>query len=208
MPVILTTLKDATRAQHQRLERRSPLLDPQLTLDRYRETLTAFLAYYRPLEARLAAVPDWDDVELDLAARWKTPLLERDLGMFGVTAADREALPDCGALPAVSGCAHALGCLYVLEGATLGGQVVMRRLAERLPVTRAHGGAFLAGYGEHTGPMWSRFRDAVEEYVARHAAAASVVAPMVAAARATFDTLDRWLECSLAPRAPRPVVPR
>jgi heme oxygenase len=196
--VILARLKAATHARHQLLERRSPLLDPALTLGRYRETLAALHAYYRPLEARLAALPDWGDVELDLAVRWKTPLLARDLDALGLGAAERDARPACAVLPSVRDCAHGLGCLYVLEGATLGGRVVMRRLAERLPVTPVHCGAFLSGYGEQTGPMWARFGAVVTDFAARHAGVRGVETSIVAAARTAFSTLTRWMEHSLA----------
>ena len=47
-----------------------------------------------------------------------------------------------------------LGALYVLEGATLGGQVLRREMAQRLGVNADNGGAFLDVYGAETGRRW------------------------------------------------------
>jgi heme oxygenase len=51
----------------------------------------------------------------------------------------------------------AVGCLYVLEGATLGGQFISRHLAT-LGIGPANGGLFFHGYGAKTGEMWKSFQ--------------------------------------------------
>ena len=192
--MILDRLRDATRDLHERVERRLPVLDPALTLGRYRDTLVALHAVYRPLERRLAAVPGLDAVHgLDLAARWKTPLLARDLRALGMPGTARATLPDAD-VPAIRDAPSALGALYVLEGATLGGQPITRHLVRTLPVTPAHGCAFFASYGGRVGAMWRAYREAAAAYVARHDgpdADDAVVRPMLDAARDTFAAFDR-----------------
>ncbi len=64
------------------------------------------------------------------------------------------ALPRCSRILSLPDLAQALGCLYVLEGATLGGQVLSRRSAEPFGFTRAHGCAFFHRYGDQVGPLW------------------------------------------------------
>ena len=44
----------------------------------------------------------------------------------------------------------AFGCLYVMEGATLGGQVIGRHVRQTLGVTPETGGRFHAAYGDRT----------------------------------------------------------
>ena len=82
-----------------------------------------------------------------------------------------------------------LGCLYVIEGATLGGQVITRHLEKNLGITPESGGAFFAGYGAETGARW-------KEFCALLTAAAERVSgedEIVASANDTFATLGRWL---------------
>jgi hypothetical protein len=92
--------------------------------------------------------------------------LKIDLGSIGRRrdwlAADLRALAT--ALPApqslgfelpTSG--HGFGCLYVLEGSALGGQVVSKRVKEALGLGPATGGAYFHGLGRQTASHWSDF---------------------------------------------------
>lgn len=188
--MILDTLRRDTRPHHDRAEQALAILDPGLTRAHYAALLAAMHAFYVPLEARLARVPG---LPLDLAPRLKAPLLARDLAALGVPAIP--AAP-AEALPALPDAHAALGCLYVLEGATLGGQVIGRHLARALDVHPANGGAFFASYGAEVGPMWKAFRAALAGFVERDGemVRAAGDARVVAAAMATFDALTAWLE--------------
>ena len=57
--MILELLKARTRAHHERAEAALPLMDDGLTLERYRDTLAAFLGVYLPMEERLGALHAW-----------------------------------------------------------------------------------------------------------------------------------------------------
>lgn len=153
----LVHLRVQTRELHQGAE---SLLDlPTLrTLERYRSLLSILLGFHRPLEQRLARL-DLGAVGVNLHERLKTPLLERDLRCFSV---DLASVPVCGDLPVLLALPEALGCLYVLEGATLGGQIISRHLRETMNVVPDGGGAFFASDGRDVGPMWRAFRDALE----------------------------------------------
>jgi heme oxygenase len=65
--------------------------------------------------------------------------------------------PIAPAFPAPRSAAEALGMLYVLEGSTLGGRMILRALAER----GVHDPAlqFLDPYGTDTGARWRAFLD-------------------------------------------------
>lgn len=52
--------------------------------------------------------------------------------------------------------AEALGALYVLEGATLGGQVIIKRLKKNEPFSTLPL-AYYNVYADHTGVMWTQF---------------------------------------------------
>lgn len=186
--MILAALKVHTREQHERVEAALPLLRPDLTGAQYRRLLERFWGYYHPVEARLAALRGWGAWGIDPAERAKLPLLERDLRALGLAQSALDGLPRCAALPALAALPQALGCMYVLEGATLGGAVIARHLRPRW--TPEHGAAFFASYGPEVGTRWKRFGAALTAYAA---ARPDDEAAILHAAHATFATLGSWL---------------
>jgi len=52
-----------------------------------------------------------------------------------------------------------VGTLYVVEGSTLGGQLIAKHLAKNLGITPETGGRFFGGYGENTVNFWTDFLD-------------------------------------------------
>jgi heme oxygenase len=191
-PTIRELLKHGTQAHHARAEASLPLMDEGLTVERYRRMLARLLGFHAPLEQRLAGA-DWRRIGLDPARRRKSPLLVADLRALTLTDAQIAALPRCEDLPEARGLSSALGCLYVLEGATLGGQLVRRHVAARLGLGPQNGCAFFAAYGDAVGPMWREYQQRLATLVDGGEAAADEV---VDAARQTFDALTRWLDAS------------
>ena len=183
----LTRLRAETRPRHDAIEAALELTSSALTLGTYRQTLTRFYGFYGPLEAGLWAVGGWVERGLDLTERRKTPLLEADLRALGV--ANPQDLPVCTDLPPHDTVAATFGCLYVLEGATLGGQVISPVLRKRLGVTPDTGGRFFDGYGDRTGPMWQAFRAALVAF----AVTSGDQDEIVSAAKDTFSKLHRWM---------------
>lgn len=187
--MIMKHLKQATSARHAALEGRLPLLDPALSRADYRSLLNRFLGYYAPLEERLQALPHWNDLDFNYAQRTKAPCLARDLIALGTTPDELARVARCPYMPPVTSVARLLGCLYVIEGATLGGQIITRRLHASLRLTPASGAAFLNGYGVHTGERWKAFC-AMATTVAQRTGRDEDI---LASANLTFDTLDQWL---------------
>ncbi len=74
-----------------------------------------------------------------------------------------EALSSFSELPALMEPVEALGALYVLEGSSLGRQVMLSKLAERLDIRPDWAGHFFSGYGKQTGAMWQAFVAALNE---------------------------------------------
>jgi heme oxygenase len=129
----------------------------------YGAWLGRFYGLYEPLERRLADFPEWEAFGIPVAAPSHSALLARDIMTLG---ADPGAIPRAAAamLPQLSSFGHALGALYVLEGATLGGRIILRDLQVRIgdPVDRAS--RFFGGRGEAAGPMWRCFRTALDGF--------------------------------------------
>jgi heme oxygenase len=83
-----------------------------------------------------------------------------------------------------SGPAGALGCLYVVEGATLGGRVLVHWVRQRLGYDAGCGARSLVPYGAWTVARWRAFGAVVEAWVRR---APEDLELMVDAAAATFE---------------------
>ena len=184
-------LRTATQLAHARVEASLPLMSPSLTTGIYVRVLEAFHGFYGPLEPQLQPAAAEHGAAIALGERGKVGLLVADLTALGKSDAEVDALPLCADLPRVTSASHAIGVLYVLEGATLGGRVILRHLGAALGVDASRGAAFFGGYGDRTGAMWTRFSDHVES--------ASAIDSSVAlgAAIETFTTLTVWLDATL-----------
>jgi len=188
-PPLLQTLKSETRPHHERAERVVRLMEPGLTPAGYRRHLEALYGLYLPLEGALAARLSGLFPELRLPERWKLPLLETDLRALGHDEASLARLPRLPSPPPLPGVPEALGALYVLEGATLGGQLLLRHLTRHFEGVPVGGFAFFRAYGETVGPMWKAFGEALPRACPDPALAPRVVR----GAQDTFEAFEAWL---------------
>ncbi len=188
-------LRHGTRDLHDRIEanpRFGRLMSPGLSLAEYRGLLARLYGHHGPAEAALAAAAHRLPAALEMPRRLRrTPLLAADLRALGLSAQAIAALPTCGpgAYP-IRTAEQAWGTLYVLEGATLGGQVIARHLAATLGLGPATGAAAVVPHGEATGALWRGFRQLLDETAQQAPLDPEAV---VAAARHAFATLDSWV---------------
>ncbi len=188
LPALLSTLRDGTSSLHTRTEAAFVLSAPSVTRAEYTGVLSHLFAFYHAAESALAPwASTLSPYGLALAERRKAPLLARDLRALGGSPV-APAVPPLD-LPSAS---HALGALYVTEGATLGGQLLRRRLGPSLGLTPSHGLAFLTAYGPAVGPMWKAFGAALERFDAALPSPerAGAHAHALDAARRTFETFE------------------
>ncbi|WP_434570265.1 biliverdin-producing heme oxygenase [Pseudomonas sp. Z3-8] len=188
-PSLIQALRTETAELHVALEKRLPFFSERLDLDLYRRLMAAYYGFYQPLEQRLqvlALIPSG----LDQSLRIKLPVLRADLTALGMDAAAIEALPVCQQLPQIDSRAAALGVSYVLEGATLGGQILRRRVAEQLGLDASSGAAFLNVYGELTGCRWKDFL----QYLDDRNLGEPQTLEVTRAAKATFTHFEHWLD--------------
>lgn len=177
-------LKQRTRATHEQVESDLDLLDPSLTPARLCAVLVRFHAFW---DAAEQALDGWAPAstlagELDWPRRRRAATLLADVIALGGHP-DRGDRPSPVAVPPND--ADALGWLYVSEGSTLGGSVIARRLAPlRLLVSS------FTPYAEGPGPMWRRYHEVLDAWVADDEIRAHAVA--TAAAR-SFDALAEWI---------------
>ncbi|NCC31043.1 MAG: hypothetical protein EOM24_03350 [Chloroflexia bacterium] len=184
--MILQRLKHETQSYHDQMEVIVDLPARLRSREAYCAVLVRFYGFYAPVEAALDRLDGLAHVLPDITVRRKTPLIACDLAALGRSTHD---LPWCAELPALPDVAHALGCLYVLEGATLGGQLIARQLAAGPGVTSDRGGAFFHSYGKETGSMWRSFGAGLAEYANTPEREATIIG----AAQQTFRALEHWL---------------
>jgi heme oxygenase len=182
------TLRSATWPSHQRLEKRLEIKRRFSDLNAYRAHLERMWGFCAPLEQQLDQLIVAEALE-DYESRRKLPLITQDLVSIGASSISVESLPQCAAVPQCADTASAFGCLYVLEGATLGGRTLLPLAQSLLGVTAQSGARFLASYGQEVTVKWHRFGAALNAWcctLERETSAA-------AAAVATFNGLEGWL---------------
>jgi heme oxygenase len=189
IPLVLQELREVTGDKHRALERRLPFNLPVLDRVLYRRLIEAYYGFYAGLEQQL---DELGALDADNGAdRHKIPALTRDLRALGLSSSMIAGLARCQELPPINNRSQLLGVMYVIEGATLGGQVLRRIVSEKLSIDADNGGAFLDVYDGATGPLWKAFLgmlsqvvDPVERALVTHSALA------------TFSCFERWLERS------------
>jgi heme oxygenase len=147
--------------------------------------LLRFLGFHLVWENDLQEFPT---LACELKTRSRIRHLRDDLRTIGLTDAEISCVPLCGDAHRVTlDEARALGAFYVLEGSTLGGQLITKHLsgAGWLP---AEGLSYFNPYGSRTGVMWRSFRRWLEIQAEHHAAN-----DIVSGARGTFVVLQKWL---------------
>jgi heme oxygenase len=192
--MLLDSLRETTRPHHRAIEQNrllAAVLRPELTRDLYVQVLAKFYGFLRPLEELLRRSSTDAGSAALLKHHVKTALLERDLAQLGIDPEAQRSLPLCDQLPASDRPAARMGILYVIEGSTLGGQVIAGAVKGSLGIDAGSGCAFFTGYGSRTRAMWKDTCRVLEEF---GQGAQAEQAEILAAAADTFYRLDRWFQ--------------
>jgi heme oxygenase (biliverdin-IX-beta and delta-forming) len=190
LPSIMEQLKGETKQAHQTLEKTLDIENRLLTAESYRQLLELFYGFYQPSAAQLAAFAGQFEFWLpDLPQRVPLRLakLKIDLEMLGTADSLHFSL---AVLDSKSTLAEHMGGLYVLEGSTLGGQLISRMIRGNLGYSPEAGCAFFAGYGAQTGSMWKTFCLSLEAYGAKHPDQRRLI---ISGAKSTFKRFGEWI---------------
>ena len=168
------SLREATREAHEEMERSLNLFHPDFTVEDYQQLLCqwyGFHAAWEPASASLFGEPMADFLQV----RRKLALLADDLGMIA---------PSSPAPIMWTDRSDALGTLYVVEGSTLGGQLITRKLLDRYGVSSV----FFASYGPDIGRRWQETKQLLDQPPFE-----VDDARVIEGARRTFEFLQTWL---------------
>jgi len=188
VPSLSAQLRAQTAPMHREVEIKLGLPGAIGNRDEYVVWLARFFGLYEPLESSLADFCYWNDLGLELHARNHCSCLVADLAALDAKPHD---LPraDRGVLPELPSFAHALGALYVLEGATLGGRVILRDLEARMGAAISGATRFFGGRGDAVELMWTTFRSAVDGFGQERP---ELRADVVSGAERTFGSIEVW----------------
>jgi heme oxygenase len=182
---IFNLLRKGTADIHHLIEQRVPVFREGFNREDYAQLVEQFFGFWAPVEERLSQLTTLQDPDLALHSRFKCSLLREDLHILG---RDPATVRYCEKLPALDTFLQGLGCLYVLEGSTLGSQIISPRLAEKLQLREGSGASFFNAYGESVGLRWMEFKRFVSAWVKPENADS-----VVDAARQTFLCFYEWL---------------
>ncbi|MCC5834767.1 MAG: biliverdin-producing heme oxygenase [Opitutales bacterium] len=189
-PTLLEQLRTKTKAQHDALESSTllkGLLEESLQLELYADILKRYFSLLIRFEEQVAGHPGWEFLNRDFESCLKSPILLQDLDYLGVEPEQRmhpvtsELRFDCSGVP------EFMGTLYVIEGSSLGGRVISRKLEQHLGLTARAGAAYFNGYGDRTFSNWRDFCQQLELY----GDSIDDPLPIVAAANHAFSTFKQ-----------------
>lgn len=193
-PDIMQRLRERTAAIHaatEGLPLMRNLLADDASISEYCRYLRTVHGVYLTIEPPLYAAVS-PPLLSRLGIRPKLPALQRDLERLG----SKIALPASGSprrlQSAIAGEPGALGGLYVLEGATLGGQVIARRLRQHWADRPGLSFDFLEHRAAGPGNDWTRFRRTLTAWAGTNADSGRDAA-VIDGALTVFEAMHRAL---------------
>ncbi len=187
--MLLDKIKQQTAQNHAAMENSilmKPIINRELSLDSYKKILTKFYGFFQPLENSINRFSDIPNYLPDLETRRKSLAIKEDLHRLGY----KNEIDICTDLPEITTLSQALGCLYVMEGSTLGGRMISKIIKESLLLDKDSGVSFFSGYGEETGKKWKLFCQALTVF----STAAKDDNTIINAANETFIKIKNWVE--------------
>lgn len=186
---ILSKLRTHTSTLHSALEQTplsAALLDEQVSQENY----IAYLQKMREIVAFYEnnVFPSLSNTLPDVNKREKLRLIDKDLAYLSVPSADIMSFES--SVSQNPSTAYALGCMYVMEGSTLGGKVILKHISETLGIVADQGGSYFAGYGDKTGYYWKTFLHILQEYSTKH----NTDDEIITGAKDTFTSIKYYFE--------------
>lgn len=191
---ILQEVKSFTQENHENLERNALLRYLGLSsLDyaTYLKIIKRFYGFFSPLEDIIKVNAEVSGYLPDFPTRRKASLLKADIESISEITGAKTDIKICNDLPEINNTSKAFGCIYVMEGSTLGGQLIYRNLEKFLQLSSERGASFFYGYGPETGARWKTFKQGLLGFSESSKANKMET---VNAAKETFEKLDNWFK--------------
>lgn len=180
-------LKTNTETNHQQLEKQLVTrMKAVRSKEKYTDLLQLFYTYFGGLEEEIDQYIN-PAYLADYAKRRKTDALVKDIVDLGGVLQSKASGVD---LPQLKNHLQAFGALYVIEGSTLGGQIISKMMAKQLDLQGDIGLTFFKGYGDNSVPMWNVFKQALNAQTQTQ----EDVSTVTATANETFLKFKKWID--------------
>ncbi len=190
---VMSLLRTETDSVHRRLERTHcfvRLFESDYSFQEYQDLIVKFYGFFSALEPLIFGNLSQAHQAV-LGDRKKTALLVKDLALMGLTEMQDVVIPQCKKLPQLTSFARKMGALYVLEGSTLGGRVISKRLKEHFGGIIFEKLNYYQCYGDDLMVNWKSF----QEFMAKQFDGNEFeIQEAISAAIDTFNCLEHWLE--------------
>lgn len=187
VPMALTALRQGTADLHRAVERQVPLMSKRFNRVQYIAWLQLMHPFYSAVDGIVLHEDKAGSIEWAYLPR--APLIEQDLAWLNAHPKDNGLqlpLELCG----LGSTYHRLGILYVVEGSSLGGQILHKALTRTTGVTAHHGARFLTPHGPDPRPRWASFINCLRPYDDHPDA----IATMVVGAQSIFAAMLEWIQ--------------
>jgi len=167
-PAFLDKLRAATTQSHTNLEALPvslSIMNPAVTNAQYALYLGLMYDVVKDAEENIFPIAKSDISNLDVHP--KAQFIEADLATLGTAKQNANFLPLSSKNQNITP-AFALGVMYVIEGSSLGGRVILKNINSTLGHDAESGATYFAGYGGQTGSHWKAFLGALIQYEAIH----------------------------------------
>ena len=200
---IMQELKSRTKESHDRIEALAyshKIMGGTITLTEYQELILKNYWFHAIAENALdKALSPEAKVELDFENRRKLSYLWQDLEELGL-----KELAQYPRLPKfeLEGATAALGAMYVMEGATLGGAIIRRELNKNKSICQASSMNYYTCYGTNIGPYWKQFMG----YMADNITTEGDCEAAASQAISTFELFEQILKWPVREMHPKAVT--
>ena len=155
--MFIQNLRTSTADCHKQLELNSlslALLSDNVNENIYCRYLTRLYSFVKGFEQFV--YPVLSQHFLNISDRKKAAFIEEDLKANHITIDKNTILEEAFFKDTYPDVYLAAGALYVLEGSTLGGQIIIKHLQKTMPAGFKNA-AYFSGYQQKTGSMWKEF---------------------------------------------------
>lgn len=182
-------LREKTALYHTKLEETElskAILKDDLSKEEYIDYLKAMYAFEKPFEA--VYFPLLADYFSDIDKRKRAELIEKDIQVLGGSVADLEletfntsdiTLPE------------AIGAMYVMQGSSLGGRVILKHVNKHLGLEAENGASYFHGFGAETGRFWTTFLDEMWTLTAENPDQDKIIGGAVETFRVLYERFSR-----------------
>lgn len=168
-------LRNTTALPHKNLESLPlsvAIVSPAVTVQQYGGYLAVMHDVVKDAEDNI--YPLLKDVIPNVEARYKAAYMVQDLAVSGI--GGKNAFTPVFSVRQNISPAFALGIMYVVEGSSLGGRMILKNIEQALGFNPDNGARYFAGYGNHTGSYWKSFLSSMAKFEEDNACGDEIIA--------------------------------